>query len=538
MVLAVGVLLLVVSSCGGGDEPERTEGGTLRINLASDTDHVDPALAYYTVSGQYLYAACATLLNYPDKPAPEGSRLQPEVAEAMPTVSDGGRTYTFAVRDDFTFSPPSNEKVTADHYRFVIERNLNPRLQSPSASFISDIVGAQAYAAGKAKRVTGVTVDGNKLTIRLTKPAPDFLSRIAMWFFCAVPKGTPVDPQKERPVATAGPYYVESWTPRRQLVLRRNPNYTGHRPHSLDEIRYTASVDPRQSVLEIRSGEADYVADGIPPSSNAALGRDFGPGSEAAKNGEQQFFVNTTLAFQFLGLNTQRPLFADANMRKAVAYAIDRAALVRLSGAFGGEPADQYLPPGMPGYEDVDLYPLDEPDVEKANELTGGKTGKAILYTCNQSPCPERAQLIQQNLKAIGIDVRIKQFPRIVKGAKQGTKGEPFDITDEGWFADYPDPYNFINNLLDGRKIQASNNVNISYFDDVSYTRKMDEAASLTGDARATAYAELDADIAGNAAPLVAWAVPNWIDFFSSRVGCQLWHPVYNMDLAALCLRQ
>ena len=235
------------------------------------------------MSGQFLYAACATLLNYPDKHAPEGSRLQPDVAEAMPTVSDGGRTYTFTVRDDFMFSPPSNEKVTADVFRFVIERNLNPKLQSPSASFVSDIVGAKAYAAGKTKGVTGVTVDGNKLTIRLTRPAPDFLSRIAMWFFCAVPKTTTVDPQQERPVPTAGPYYVESWTPKRQLVLKRNPNYTGDRPHSLDEIRYTASVDQRQSVLQIRSGEADYVADGIPPSSNAELGRDFGPGSEAAK---------------------------------------------------------------------------------------------------------------------------------------------------------------------------------------------------------------------------------------------------------------
>ncbi len=292
------------------------------------------------------------------------------------------------------------------------------------------------------------------------------------------------------------------------MVLKRNPNYTGDRPHSLDEIRYTASVDQRQSVLQIRSGEADYVGDGIPPSSNAELGGEFGPGSEAAKKGKRQFFVHTTLAFQYLGLNTQRPLFAEANMRKAVAYAIDRAALVRLLGAFGGEPTDQYLPPGIPGYEDIDLYPLDRPDVEKAKELTGGKTGKAVLYTCNQAPCPERAQLIQQNLKAIGIDVRIKQFPRNVQITKQGTKGEPFDITDEGWFADYPDPYDFINKLLDGRTIQASNNVNISYFDHAGYNRKMDEAASLTGDARATAYAQLDADIAGNAAPLVAWGDP------------------------------
>ncbi len=100
----VGIALLGLAACGGdgGSSNKGTsagkEGGTLRVNLSADTDHVDPALAYYQISVQMLYPACATLLNYPDKPAPEGSRLQPEVAEAMPVVSDGGKTYVFEVR--------------------------------------------------------------------------------------------------------------------------------------------------------------------------------------------------------------------------------------------------------------------------------------------------------------------------------------------------------------------------------------------------------------------------------------------------------
>ena len=122
--------------------------------------------------------------------------------------------------------------------------------------------------------------------------------------------------------------------------------------------------------------------------------------------------------------------------------------------------------------------------------------------------------------------------------AKEGIRGEPFDIADEGWIADYPDPYDFINKLLDGRTIQDSNNVNFSYFNSPVYNKKMDEAAAQTGEARDRAYAELDADLAGNAVPLAAWSVPNNIDFFSARVGCQLFQPVYFMDLGALCLRE
>jgi peptide/nickel transport system substrate-binding protein len=543
----VGLALLGAASCGGDDDDggaqgttttAKKTGGTLRINLAADTDHVDPALAYYQISVQYLYSACTMLLNYPDKAGPEGSRLQPEVAQEMPKVSADGKTYTFTVREGFKLSPPSNEAVTADTFRAVIERNLSSKLQSPSASFINDIVGADAFANGKAKSVAGVTVAGNKLTIKLTKAAPDFLNRIAMWFFCAIPKNTPDDPTKEKPVPTAGPYYVTSWTPKRELTLKKNPNYTGDRPANFDEIRYTADVEQATSVLQIKQGSADYAADGIPPASNSELGRDFGPGTDKAKEGKQQFFYSPALQFNYLGLNTTRPLFKDVNVRKAVAFAIDRPALVRLSGAYSGEPSDQYLPPGLPSYKDANLFPLSGPDVEKAKELMGGKTGKAVMYTCNQSPCPERAQLVQQNLKAIGIDVSIRQFPRNVQFTKEGIKGEPFDIADEGWIADYPDPYDFINKLLDGRTIQAANNVNFSYFNDPAFNKKMDEAAAKTGEDRDRAYADLDADIAGNAVPLAAWSVPNNIDFFSARVGCQLFQPVYFMDLGALCLRE
>lgn len=544
-ILLLGVLLLSASSCGGdGDDggaaqttADGQRGGTLRVNLQDDTDHVDPALAYYQISVQNLYPSCAMLLNYPHKPAPEGSRLQPEVAESMPEVSEDGKTYVFTVRDGFQLSPPSNEMVDAETFKFVLNRNLSPELQSPSASFIADIVGAQAVLDGKAKEASGITVEGNKLTIKLTKPAPDFLARIAMWFFCAIPKGTGTNPENEKPLSTAGPYYIESWEPKRRLVMKRNPNYKGDRPALLDEIVYTASVPQNTSVLQIKSGEVDYAADGIPPNQNAPLGREFGPDSPAAEQGNQQFFVNSALIFSYLGLNTTRPLFSDPNVRKAVAYAIDRTAIAGLSGAFANEPTDQILPFGLTAFEDKDIYPLDRPDLEKARELMGGKTGKAVLYTCNSAPCPERAQLIQSNLKAIGIEVDIKQFPRNVQFAKEGVRGEPFDIADEGWIADYPDPYNFINKLLDGRTIQKNNNVNFSYFNDAEFNRKMDEAQQKTGEERDAAYAALDEDLVRNAAPIVPWSVANNIDFFSARVGCQVFQPVYFMDLASLCLK-
>ena len=73
-------------------------------------------------------------------------------------------------------------------------------------------------------------------------------------------------------------------------------------------------------------------------------------------------------------------------------------------------PADHYLPPGMPGYRDVRVYPV-TPDVAKARKLAHGGGRTAVLYTCNVSPCPEQAQIVKTDLAAIGLQVQIKLFP-------------------------------------------------------------------------------------------------------------------------------
>jgi ABC-type transport system substrate-binding protein len=558
--LAVGLVALAVAAagCGGsssssggsttiakgganGEAPSsgKVEGGTAHFNLNSDTDFVDPALAYYQVSWQFEYATCAKLLNYPDRPGAAGSQIVPEVAAGLPQISADGKTYTFTIKKGFKFSPPSKEAVTAKTFQFVINRDLNPKMQSPGAQFISDIVGAEDVLNGKAKSASGVVVNGDKLTIHLTKKAPDFLSRISMPFFCAIPTTTPVTSNGVQTVPSAGPYYVASWTPKRQLILKRNPNYTGSRPHNLDRIIYTIGVPLEATALEVQKGQADYAADGLPPSVQSQLGRKFGAGSAAAKAGHQQYFVNPTLSFRYLALNTTRPLFSDVKLRKAVNYAIDRHALLLQRGAYAGVPWSHYLPGGVPGSPQQQPYPLNTPNLQKAKSLSGsGSHGTAVMYTCNQSPCPQQATIVQANLKQIGINVNVRQFERAVQFSKEGTKGEPFDIAFEGWVADYDDPYDFINVLLNGKSIQKANNVNFSYFDDPTFNRQMEEAAGLAGPARSAAYGKLDLNIATKASPLAAWDVDNERDFFSKRMGCQLYHPVYTMDIAALCLRK
>src|SRR6202012_2520906 len=120
-----------------------------RMDTPYDVDSMDPALAYYTVSEQLLDATCAKLLNNPDTQAGAASaQLTAEVARSVPARSADGRTYRFPIRRGFRFSPPSNASVTAQTFKATIERTLNPRMNSPLAHYLSDVVGAGAFMAG------------------------------------------------------------------------------------------------------------------------------------------------------------------------------------------------------------------------------------------------------------------------------------------------------------------------------------------------------------------------------------------------------
>ena len=121
---------------------------------------------------------------------------------------------------------------------------------------------------------------------------------------------------------------------------------------------------------------------------------------------------------------------------------------------------------------------------------------------------------------------------------KEGTRGEPFDITMEGWIADYNDPFDFINVLLDGDNLQEANNNNVAYFNDPGYNAKMDAAAAKTGAARTAAYEKLDNELTTKAVPWAPWQNFNNREVFSPRIGCHSYIPAYGtMNLAALCLR-
>jgi ABC-type transport system substrate-binding protein len=527
VVLALGLGLLVVAASAGHRSVKG--GGTLVVGSPA-FDFIDPALVPDPVFAASSLvptlaawgaedASCAMLLRYPvGPPLRQDYRLVPEVAAGYPTVSRDGKVYTFTIRGGFRFS--TGAPVTAANYVRAIKRVLNPSMNSPAARYLQELAGVEAA--------------GNKLIVRLTKRVPDFPARMTMPYLCPVPTDLRADPEGvPAPLPGSGPYSISEFVRNSRVVLKRNPFYRGSRPQHLDQIIFEVGEDPLTNTRKVEAGQVDV--DLIVP--NPVLG-EIGPRYGVNRN---QFFSVRSPSVFYIFMNTEQPLFRNnPKLRQAVNFALDRTAMLRAVTRYFGSRTDSYLPPALPGARSVHPFPLRHPDLAKARALAQGHTrsGKAVMYTCDgvQFGCLAEAGLVREALKPIGIDVEIKPFPNAALGTKAGTRGEPFDLTDARFVVPWVDPYLYVNLLLDGRTIQASDNTNRSYFNSAHYNKLIDRAGRLSGDARYAAYGKLAIDIAKNAAPMAAYMDRNTRFLVSSRVGC-VSVAAHGLDLAGLCIR-
>ena len=511
--------------------PELPPKDGARLTTRSDFSSLDPASGIW-----HNYQLCANLVRYPDKPGHEGSRLVPEVAEAIPVPTAGGTTYTFRIRPGFRFSPPSNEVVTARTFKSTIERVVDPGMHSWFASSFSGIVGYGAYVAGKTRGISGIVARGDTLTIRLSRPGGALLANLADNAACAVPLGTPAVSGLNA-IPSAGPYYIASYTPRQQLVLERNPNYHGNRPHRLERFVVAIGVDPSRALEQVEDGTADYATQ-LPRHVGPRLESAYGSGSEAAREGHQQYFVSDALGLRVLHMNASRPLFSDVRLRRAVNFAIDRQALAaegrraaEVNPFNAGKPTDDYVPPSASGAADFRLYPLDGPDLRQAKRLAGHPRAIAVMYTPNVSPWREEAQIVRRNLRPLGIDVQIREFAIGDFFTRVTRPGEPFDLAVSGWsFAS--DPVEML-----GMYRSGIGSTNISHFDNPSFDRQLEAAARLSGARRNRAARRLAHELQRELVPAAPFAVTASRDFFSARIGCQTYQPIWGIVLGALCLR-
>jgi peptide/nickel transport system substrate-binding protein len=520
--LVAGIGLVVAAALSSSVEGGAIKrGGTLRL-VYLQPPGTDPQAG----AGGVLRATQLMLYTFADV---EGkARLRPVAAAGFPRVSDHGKTFTITVRRGFRFS--DGTAVTARNFAFAINRLFNPNLSSPWTYLFDDIVGARAVLDGKAQTVSGVKVRGRRLIIRLERSRPDFLVRLTNPTISATPLDMPIVPGGVKtPAPSAGPYHLQEHVEGRLAVFTRNPFWRREllpwRPANVDRIVLERpGLTPKQAIEAVERNEIDLALAQGAPSEIPGLVRRYGVN-------RNRLFVKPTLIFFYLVFNLDRPLLrGNAKLRRAINHALDRPEMVRPFGEKVGTVTDQILPPGMPGYRNWELYPLKGPNLKKARALASGnlRDAKAALYI--RRPVAEPfarpvAEVAKLNLAQIGLDVDIQEVPNLFQRLK--TPGEPWDIALVGWFADYLDPFNFVNDLF------GENNT--GRFRNVRFERRMRQAALLVGRKRLAAYAFLERDLMRRSAPIAPFIVLNDVMFVSRSLGCFAYDTTYGLDVLAIC---
>jgi peptide/nickel transport system substrate-binding protein len=254
---------------------------------------------------------------------------------------------------------------------------------------------------------------------------------------------------------------------------------------------------------------------GVPASASADLGATYGVNTPGG-----QFHALPLNTVWYVALNTSRPPFNNANLRKAVNYAVDRPALSAADGAHAATPTDQILPPGIQGFRDAHIYPLDGPDYARARSLAAGACGTVKLWSFNTSFGPAWANVLKSNLEQIGCTVKVTLLDRVRESTDAGRKGADFDALVNGWGQLEVDPFEFLDILLNGNDIRdyPAHNLNLSYFSNPDINARLELANPLTGAARYRAYGRLDVEIMTEHAPLVPIDNPNALEFNSARL--------------------
>jgi len=520
-------------------------GSVVHVVLREDwLDQNDVGNAFAPRAWELEYATQAKLYNYPDWPGTNPSEPVPEIAAAYPVVMrDGGIwRYSIPIRSGYRFSPPSNAPVTAETMRYTLERALSPHLEggnAPAQGFLGvcgsgdpgqcpwQIVGQHAFVTGASAHLRGLQVHGDTLVIETTKPIQDMVSRLALPFFSAVPRGTPLsgfDPQRH-PIPSAGPYYVSYQNIGWQTVLRRNPNYNGPRPRKLEAIVYDVGIDTGPAADRVKAGTLDYESETYPDygvlAPGGGIAREFGRSMQPS--GRPWYTSIPTSGLDWLEMNTSSGLFSHLWARKAVDLAVDRPAIAALS---GGVAADEYLPSAMMTPPSPVPGPPTPADIARARALLHGRHATVTLIIGSHAGVYRQyANVIRDDLARIGLRVVIRQVDD-----QYGAKGG--DMRIYAWLFDYWDPANLLPVML------FSNQFNPYGFQSPRWQRADDRADQLTGTARLRAYSA----VARGVRSLLPWVVLDQRGdpaFFSARLGCIHFPPAYGgVDLAALCLRK
>ena len=500
-------------------------GGMLSVAFQTEPSSLDPAIAWELTGTTIEQSIFNTLLAYEPKPGMDGTKLMPSLATEVPQPTNNGTTYTFHLRQGVMFHPPVSREMTADDVKYSFERMMKLPL-APATYFYVGVEGAAAYQAGKAKEITGVKViDKYTIEFDLSEPDPAFLSAYTMWFGYVVAKEW-VQKWGNRQVARhplgTGPFIFDHWTPGREVVLKKNPDYWDKGKPYLDEIKFVFSLTPSTALLRLQRGEIDVLGDNIPPASVPKMLSD--------PQWKQQVQSQKLIAGVYLYMNTQFKPFDNVKVRQALSWAINREKLCKLQSG-QATPLWQFYPEGMPGSVPGKVFYGYDP--AKAKQLlaeAGFPNGfSTTLYSHNVDPFPKIIQSIQNDLTQINVKASVKTLDRDTFYTLSSTPNKTPTGTQE-WYMDFPDPSDYVIPLA-SKSNAVEGGIDTAFWWDPQIEKMILDARSLTGQPRYDAYTEMAQIIMDNA-PYVTLYQPIMTTMCSKNTGGFYLSYIYWFDTA------
>jgi len=581
--LALALVAILSSTAAGSVAPAAgtapSRGGVYRVGVEESfgfSDGFDP-------TGEYVPLAWAiesnlmirTLVGYDHVAGPAGERLVADLATAVPAPTDGGRTYTFHLRPGVRFGPPVSRAVTSTDVLYALERIAHPKNGAQYAFYYSPIAGFDAYAAGRAKSISGIaTPDARTIVFHLTKPTGDFLYRLSLPATGPVPvevagcfEGRPGE--YGRDVVSTGPYMVEGadavdasscatlepmsgFDPLSSLTLVRNPDYDpktdspAARESLPDEFEFTVDASAPDIVDRVAAGDLDdEFAVGLPP---AAIER-----YATSPAGNASFHVDPVDRTRYLSMNLTQPPFDDVHVRRAMNWIVDKAELRHAwGGPTAGLIAHHILPDSMFADELAGYDPYRTPgghgSLAKARQaMRGSKYDTAHVGTCSAAAChgvllladarptfEKLLPIVEADARRIGITFHVESVGGAAPLLATTSRNVPFAIS-TAWVKDYPDPVTFFSPLFDGRLIVPRGNADLSLVGlgparakklgvtgntaaVPTVDRDLDRCAALAGRARLSCYEQLDRTLMTTVVPWIPYLQANVVHITGPRV--------------------
>jgi peptide/nickel transport system substrate-binding protein len=503
--------------------------GTFRVTW-DEPDYFDPGLAYTVAAWQVMWNVYDSLLGYRHEPGAAGAKLVPFLAQSMPSITNGGKTYRFTLRPNLHYS--NGKPVKASDFAYTIERDY--KINSPGVGFFSAIVGADQFGATKKGHIAGITTNDRTRTIvvRLSHPEGDMLNILGSMFTAFVPTGTPPSDQSNHPTPATGPYVIKSYQPMRGFTLIRNPQF---RPGQIpdqpagnpDKVVGTIITDGSAALQSVLSGQSDYDFQPIP---NDRLE------SVATKYRSQLEYYTPANTYYFF-LNQRTKPFNNFSVRQAVNYAIDRNQLVSIFGGLG-RTTQNVLPPNYPQYKKIDFY---HHNLAKAKALVkrsglGGTT--VTVWGDNTPPSGPATEYLASVLQSIGFKTHVKLLAHGVYFTTIGNQASKAQTGWADWYQDYPNPIDWFDVLFNGDRITQTHNNNYGNADHPDVNSQINALKKQTSVNRA-AWAKVDYDLVVKHAALVPYLNRVGTDFFSPKVdtSCYVNHVLYQFDFSTICMK-